>query len=85
MVQINHSIMNVETFHTDTILQKSDEIKAEIRKKVEDSQSLFDDGELCSLVQFLDESTKQKITKIYFVIFYFIPYFLLLLLNSKVP
>ena len=49
---------NVETFHTDTILQKLDEIKDEIRKTVDDSERLFDDGEPCSLIQFLETPVK---------------------------
>lgn len=49
---------NVETFHTDTILQKLDEIKDEIRKTVDDSERLFDDGEPCSLIQFLETPLK---------------------------
>ncbi len=51
---------NVETFHTDTILQKLDEIKDEIRKTVDDSERLFDDGEPCSLIQFLETPVKSQ-------------------------
>lgn len=49
---------NVETFHTDAILHKLDEIKDEIRKTVDDSERLFDDGEPCSLIRFLDTTVK---------------------------
>ncbi len=49
---------NVETFHTDAILHKLDEIKDEIRKTVDDSERLFDDGEPCSLTRFLDKTVK---------------------------
>ncbi len=49
---------NVETFHTETILKKLDEIKDEIRKTVDDSDRLFKEEEPSSLIQFLDNSSK---------------------------
>lgn len=49
---------NVETFHTDTILKKLDEIKEEIHKTVKDSVRLYEEEEPCSLVQFLETSSK---------------------------
>ena len=49
---------NVGTFHTDTILQKLNDIKDEIRKTVDDSERLFEDSEPCSLVQFLETPIK---------------------------
>ena len=49
---------NVGTFHTETILQKLNDIKDEIQKTVDDSERLFDDSEPCSLVQFLEVPIK---------------------------
>ena len=48
----------METFHTDTILKKLDEIKEEIHKTVKDSVRLYEEEEPCSLVQFLETSSK---------------------------
>ena len=42
------------TFHTETILQKLNDIKDEIQKTVNDSERLFRDSQPSSLIQFLE-------------------------------
>lgn len=49
---------NVGTFHTETILQKLNDIKDEIQKTVNDSERLFRDSQPSSLIQFLETPIK---------------------------